>query len=349
MTLSSSRPTPRAGATRLYDDVGLFCAEVGPARSCEPTNDFVSGQFDLAASCRRQTVARLADLRAARIGSALRRRLRPLVRSRQVGGDVRQCRWSLGIVERARRSGVERISRLQSVFAAGRHRLSVCAESPVAQPGRARFGDPGVAAGAAPRFDAGLSGGVVGIALSALPPPRIFARAVVSRDHAIRLHLLHSLQRIDARSTVVRTCPGECSLDRDDERGDDRADPGRVRAARLQIAFCVGVLGCSVRCLRFGARYLDHFHSCLRGAVGRDIDPVGRGKEWRHLAMWCHRFRSGRSGIDRSAVLSGRNRHDVGTWRSPRRQCSIRVGGFCHRPIGGSSYPSSLFARTTCN
>ena len=77
------------------------------------------------------------------------------------------------------------------------------AQSAVAQSRRAGSGDPGAFAAAASCFDAGLSGGVVGVALSALPPSRVFARAVLPRDDLVHLHIL-SFRSADTRWP----CPG---------------------------------------------------------------------------------------------------------------------------------------------
>ena len=96
---------------------------------------------------------------------------------------------------------------------------------PWLNPGALALAIPGASAAAASRVDAHLSGGIVGDALSALPPSRVFAGAIVPRNSTIRLHILHSFRADNARS-LVHARAHERPFDRHDERGDDRTGPG---------------------------------------------------------------------------------------------------------------------------
>ena len=54
-------------------------------------------------------------------------------------------------------------------------------------------------------------------------------------------------------------------------------------------------------------------------------------------------------GIDRSAVLSGRDRHDVGTRRHFAADVPSGLAASVAGLLAGASYPFFRFARTTCN
>src|SRR5262245_41695590 len=128
------------------------------------------------------------------------------------------------------------LSRFQSCRAADGHRFDVRSEPAMAQSGCARPGAAGGFAGPAPDIDGNLSGGIVGGALSALPPPRVLARAVVLCDPALYLHFLYSLLGSDAGSALVLARAVERPLGRRNERGDDRADTSGLRGARCETA-----------------------------------------------------------------------------------------------------------------
>src|SRR5262249_6230755 len=89
-------------------------------------------------------------------------------------GIVWQSRRPLGVVVCPWYSGVERISRLQSVFSVGRYWFAVRAQPTLAQPGRARVGASSAAADTASRVDACLFHRSIGVALPALPSPQVF-------------------------------------------------------------------------------------------------------------------------------------------------------------------------------
>ena len=88
------------------------------------------------------------------------------------------------------------------------------AQSAVAQPGRAGSGDPGAVAAAASCFDAGVFGGVVGVALSALPPPRVFAGAVFLATMLYICIFFIPFNGLHPRFTLVHARANERSSDR---------------------------------------------------------------------------------------------------------------------------------------
>src|SRR5262245_41717515 len=120
------------------------------------------------------------------------------------------------------------LARFQPVFSVHWHWLAVPAESAVAQPRSVGLGNPSAPASTAPCVDAGLSDGIVGNALSALPPSRIFAGTLVPRNDVVSLLIIYSPQRIRSVSALVRARARKCSFDRRDECSNHRIDPGGI-------------------------------------------------------------------------------------------------------------------------
>ena len=73
-------------------------------------------------------------------------------------------------------------------YPAHRHRVAVSAQFAVAQPGALALAMPAPLRSAL--LNAGVLGGVVGVALFALSPPRVFAGAVLPRDDLVYLSVL---------------------------------------------------------------------------------------------------------------------------------------------------------------
>src|SRR5262245_40628547 len=156
---------------------------------------------------------------------------------------------------------MERFSRFQPGCAPGGHWVDVRAEPALAKSGCACLGAAGTFAGPASDIDGDLSGRIVGVALSALPSPRVFARTLVPCDPALCLHLLHSLLGSVAGTAVVLARARERSLDRRYERGDDRADTSGLRGVLFEIALRPAVPCRAVRRRRVGAGELDDVYS----------------------------------------------------------------------------------------
>ena len=245
---------------------------------------------------------------------------------------------------------MERISRFQSDFSAHRHRLAVPAESALAQSGIAGSGDPGAFAATASCFDARLSGGVVGVAVSALPSSRVFARAVFPRDDFVHLHILYSAQWIYTLALPwYALAPFNAHL----IAAMNVATIALIRVGyertRLQVAF--GFVFVAALFIAFASAPITSMtyvpvYAVLWLAFLIPLQAQRRVVLWRWGTIASALLVLG---IDRSTVLSGRDRHDVGTRGHLRRRCSIPVGSCCRRHIGRTSYPIFRFARTRCN